>query len=359
MQLGMELGGYRIIAVLGQGGMGKVYLALNRHGQRVVLKQALLNDADSHQRLRDEGALGLCVRHANLVETEACVELGPPTGPLLVTRYIEGVSLFDVREYAGPMPAALVCRMGRDLAHALDALHHATSSDGAPLMAVHRDVTASNVMLSPDGVVRLIDFGIGKNRQAVADRTRTGFLRGTLRYLAPELFDARGPSPSSDLWSLGVLLAEALLGRPIARGTEAEVMGKICTGHLFQLNDNEQPNPTVWAAIEKLTQVNPDHRPVRGRDAAAIFAMAEKALMLSSWDVAASASMLVNKTRTHRAQARQIKRVPTPLTTAAEPHEVLLDDAIHETSNFIAGDSPDRLVGVLQGYRARLQDLER
>jgi hypothetical protein len=136
-------------------------------------------------------------------------------------------------------------------------------------------------------------------------------------------------------------------------------MGKICTGHLLQLAEGEQPNAHVWAAIEKLTQVDPVHRPKRGRDAAAIFAMAEKALIESTWDVAMSASLLVNKTRTQRAKARLLHRVATPLTTQSEPHEVLLAEAISDADSAAEPPEEATCMGVLQHYRASLHELER
>jgi serine/threonine protein kinase len=390
MQAGasMHINNFRIIAQLGQGGMGKVYLALNAAGERVVLKHALVADSTHHQRLREEAMLGLAVQHPHVVRTLGCVE-SPEHGPVVVTAFVHGVSLLDVREHCGALPPAMVCAIGRDVAHALDAIHNARTATGTPLHAVHRDVSASNLLLPPTGEVSLIDMGISRMDGSAVERTKTGFLRGTLRYLAPELFDARGASVQSDLWSLGVVMAELLLGRSITRGSEIETMGKICTGHLLTLQDGEQPHPRVWSAIEKLTQLDPRERPARARDVAALLGMMVKELAPPQWNMADTAAAVVETTRANRRQKRHeehFARTGTPLTDGTASSEIMqrahasevpaeelvlqdvvTDAASQTTTNERAkpNQSPNPMsvsattAEAILDYRAHLQQLER
>jgi serine/threonine protein kinase len=104
-------------------------------------------------------------------------------------------------------------------------------------------------------------------------------VRGTLRYLAPEIFAGAGYSVQSDLWSLGVVLFEALLARPAVTGNDVVAMGRICVGDLLELQPGEQPDPRVLRAVSMLLQKRPEDRPRSAREAAAVFAMHEKTLV--------------------------------------------------------------------------------
>ena len=269
----MRIGRYEIIDELGAGGMGKVRLARAPSGRLVVLKTALGRDKDDDERLRDEARVGLRLRHPGIVET---VELFEHEGrAVLVTAFVPGATLYELRQ-GGPMPGAVVCRIGRQVADALDAIHNATDEGGRRLEILHRDVTAGNVMLGHDGNARLIDLGIARSVETRAMRTETGMLRGTLRYLAPELFAGESYTGASDLWALGVVLWEALLGRPAIRGSDAEAIGKICSGNVMQLDASEQPDPRVQKAIGQLLKKSVPDRLRRAREGAALFSMVEK-----------------------------------------------------------------------------------
>lgn len=106
------------------------------------------------------------------------------------------------------------------------------------------------MIVDVDGCARLVDLGIARSRESRAMRTETGMLRGTIRYLAPELFDAGQQSAQSDLWALGVVLWAALVGRPAVTGFDIVAMGRICTGSLMALEPGESsPEPRVQRAI--------------------------------------------------------------------------------------------------------------
>jgi hypothetical protein len=276
----MKVGPYEIQAELGAGGMGRVRLARDPSGRLVVLKSCLRDDADDDERLRDEARVGLRLRHPGVVETVELLEVDDERGrrrPVLVTAFVQGMNLLELRR-CGPLPPSVVCRLGRQLGAALDAIHGIVDDEGRPLGVLHRDVTAANCLLGDDGEARLIDFGIARARDSRAVRTDAGLVRGTLRYLAPEVFAGAGYSVQSDLWSLGVVLFEALVGRPAVNGNDVVAMGRICVGDLTELLPGERPDPRVLRAIARLLQKRPEDRPGSARDVAAVFAMHEKAL---------------------------------------------------------------------------------
>lgn len=268
---------YQVIDEIGGGGMGRVRLARSLEGRLVVLKTAI--HEDDEERLRDEGRVGLRVKHPGLVDTIEvfdAVEHGR-AHPVLVTAYLPGTSLIELRRL-GTLHPAVVCRFGRELAEALAALHEATGDDGQALLVIHRDVTAANCLVGHDGHARLIDLGIARSREGRALRTETGVLRGTLRYLAPELFDGGAYSVQSDLWSLGVVLWEALLGRVAIVGNDAVAIDRVLSGAIMVCDDAERPDPVAAAAVGRLLGCRPAARPATAREAATLLGDAERTL---------------------------------------------------------------------------------
>jgi serine/threonine-protein kinase len=207
------------------------------------------------------------------------------------------VSLYDLRT-CGPMPTSVVLRIGRQLADALHQIHTTTDESGRPLGVLHRDVTAGNIMLGDDGDARLIDLGIARSSESRAARTKSGCMRGTLRYIAPELFDGEDNSPQSDLWALGVALLEAALGRAGFVGTDAEVVQQIIDAKPLRLLPGEWLDPRLHKALRWLLQPDPEQRPASARDVAALFSMYEKDFgdsqpMACSWAARALDDVLV------------------------------------------------------------------
>ena len=284
---------YEIIDDIGGGGMGRVRLARHVDGRLVVMKTAIHEDDD--ERLRDEARVGLRLHHEGIVQTLELLELADRTGkarPVLVTAYVPGISLLELRGH-GPLPPLVVCRLGQELALALAALHAACDDHGRPLSVVHRDVTGANCLLGHDGRARLIDLGIARSRENRALRTETGLLRGTLRYLAPELFEQGSYSPQSDVWSLGVVLWEALLGRSAIVGSDAVAINRIASGLVMVCDDGEEPDPVLARAIGHLLALEPQDRPPTAADAAAIFATVERDLTGGDAGIATTASAMV------------------------------------------------------------------
>lgn len=315
----MRIGRYDILSELGRGGMASAFLARAPDGQYVVLKMPLVDDADASERLRDEARTGMRLAHPHIVET---LDLFEHEGkPVLVLSYVRGASMYELRT-RGPLPPAVVLRVGRQICDALDAIHHATDEHGRHLHILHRDVTAGNIMLADDGNARLIDLGIAKSAESQAARTRSGCMRGTLRYIAPELFMGGDFSHASDLWALGIVLLEAALGRPSFPGkNDAEVVLRIVEGKPLELGPDERLDPRVRQALEWLLQREPARRPRRARDAAALFAMLEKDFPDAQEQAVAALKRLPAPPRPPTAPraAREVSRVSTEVLVERAP----------------------------------------
>ncbi|MEV5600769.1 bifunctional serine/threonine-protein kinase/ABC transporter substrate-binding protein [Streptomyces sp. NPDC052299] len=210
------VGAHRILARLGAGGMGVVYLARTPGGQLVAVKVIRAEHA------ADPGFRARFRREAEAVRRVTGPWVVPVTDadtearePWLTTVFEPGPSLADVVLAGGPLPPATVRALGARLADALDAVH------GAGL--VHRDVKPANVLLALDGP-RLIDFGIARHQGATA-LTATDAVIGTPGFLAPEQASGGRAGPACDVFALGCVLAYAATGRrPFGDGGAASVL---------------------------------------------------------------------------------------------------------------------------------------
>lgn len=265
---GMRLGPYEVVRHLGAGGMSTVWLARGplpsgEHGL-VVLKRQIQPEEDAN--LREEARVGMRLQHPGVVRTWGTFD-DDDKRPILVLEYVPGASLAQLRK-RGPLPAAAVCRIGADIAEALTALHDARDERGAALRILHRDVTPANIIVSHDGVARLIDLGIARSTESSVEKTQTGSVKGTLRYVAPELFEGNPHTPSTDLWALGVCLFEAALGRPAVTGPEATVLAAVVRGQLLTLRPSESVDPHLLEVIQRLCTTDVDKRFPHARIAA-------------------------------------------------------------------------------------------
>lgn len=197
-----------------------VFLAeLSRDGEAprlVVVKRAPAHLADQPDFLDGfamEMQLAKRLRHPNIVRILATgASEGLPYG---VMEYVEGFDLRAVLERLSQralrLPPGIACVIAAEVAKALDHAHRALGPDGAPLGVVHRDVTPENVMLTPTGKVKVLDFGIAKSRLQQL-RTRSGWIKGKLAYMAPEQLAGLAVDARTDLFALGVVLWEMLTG---------------------------------------------------------------------------------------------------------------------------------------------------
>jgi len=203
------LGRYRLVERIAVGGTAEVWRADDEQLHRPVavkrLHPHLLPDAPSRQRLVAEARAAAGLAHPAIVGIYDVDSTGE--SPAIVMELVDGESLAARIQREGPLPEADAARITADVA---EALYHAHQQG-----VVHRDVKPGNVLLAADGRTRLVDFGIAHSLAASTERlTMAGTVIGTLSAMAPEQL-AGGPiTPRTDLYGLGVVLHEALLGQP-------------------------------------------------------------------------------------------------------------------------------------------------
>ena len=246
-----RLGEYRLVQRLGEGGMGVVHLALDRHGRAVaikVLRQHIAHDPDARARLtREVRSLGRITSPRVAPIIDADVE-GPT--PYIVTRYVPGPSLDDYVAERGLLPPADLHRVASGLAEALDAIHSAG--------VVHRDVKPGNVLLV-DGDPVLIDFGIAH----VADDIRltmTGLVMGTPGYLAPEVVGGENVTAATDWWGWAATTAFAASGTPpFGTGPMSAVLARVAAGDPDLEAVDPRIEPLLYAALSPDPAERPHH----------------------------------------------------------------------------------------------------
>lgn len=207
---------FQVGPLLGVGSFGSVYQATlcRPHGLRqAVALKVLRPDLPSPiiRRFRDEARLLALLQHASIVRV---FELGSlPDGCWFVAmEHIEGVDLEWASEQLGPLPPALVWHLGVRVACALDYAWTHRPADGEPLRIEHRDIKPPNILITPRGDVRVLDFGLARARFPAREaRTEVGGAFGTLPYMSPDRWTGLD-DPSNDIFALGTTLAELLSG---------------------------------------------------------------------------------------------------------------------------------------------------
>ncbi len=182
--------------------------------------------------LLDEARLAGRIRHPNVAPILDVVQTDGEV--FLVMEYVHGESLSSLQratiKLGAPIPARLASSVVVGALHGLHAAHIATGENGQPLGIVHRDVSPENILVGADGVARVLDFGIAlaSGRSQV---TREGGLKGKLGYMAPELLEGAKATPISDVYSVGVVLWEALTGERLFTGEhEGAILAQILKG---------------------------------------------------------------------------------------------------------------------------------
>ena len=213
------VGQYRLVARLGAGGMGRVYLGFSG-GQRAVAVKVVhaehARDEEFRARFRIEVA---SARRVNAAFTAPVIDAGEDDDPpWLVTAFVPGPSLEEVVKGFGVIPEEAVWRLIAGLAEALAAVHACD--------LVHRDLKPANVLIAADGP-RLIDFGLSRALDA-SSLTATGYVMGTPAFMSPEQIEGERIGPESDVFSLGALLVFAATGKPpFGAGQSADLFFRV------------------------------------------------------------------------------------------------------------------------------------
>ena len=265
-----HIGRYELLAKLGAGGMGEVYLAratgTGGFEKRVVIKRILPHLADDPEfvaRFIAEGKLVVRLRHAGIAQV---LDMGEQDGATFIAmEHVDGRDLGELvrlaRSGGVETPIPLVVTVFVKLLEALDYAHHATDDDGQPLGIIHRDVSPSNVMIAKTGEVKLLDFGIARATERL-QATTTGAIRGKYSYMSPQQAAGADLDERSDLFSVGVMMWELLAGhRPFDGASDLLTLDRI---RFFD------PGPLVVAApdvpgavgavVDRLLAKDPDAR---------------------------------------------------------------------------------------------------
>jgi tRNA A-37 threonylcarbamoyl transferase component Bud32 len=258
--IGELRGHYRIISVIGQGGMGVVYRAhdevLQRDVALKVLAQSGLVEQSSRERLLHEARSASSLSHPNICTIHEVGEFD--TDLYMVMELVEGKTLKELIGTNGLAVESIV-RYGVQIA---GALAHAHSRN-----IVHHDLKSANIVVTPQGLVKVLDFGLATRlpemvdevTRSIAPAEETSSMVGTLYYMAPEVLRGQGGDARSDLWALGIVLYEAAAGRLPFRGqTTLEVSSNILHGLPPQLPDRIPPG--VWAIIQRCLAKEPAQR---------------------------------------------------------------------------------------------------
>ncbi len=233
---------YELGPVLGQGGMARVHQGLDRQLDRQVAIKVLAppfdRDSDFVERFRREARAAAGLSHPNIV---AVFDSGSDDGThFIVTELVEGETLADRLRREGPMPSADAVAVAVDIARALAAAH----ARGL----IHRDIKPGNVMLLPNGGVKVVDFGIA--RAAGSDTlTNTGVVLGSTAYLSPEQAGGQPVDERADLYALGCVLYEMLTGHvPFSADTPIATMYR-------HVNEDAPPPSTIAPVQPELEDV--------------------------------------------------------------------------------------------------------
>jgi serine/threonine protein kinase/tetratricopeptide (TPR) repeat protein len=224
--IGNVLGRYRILEPLGEGGMGRVFLAEDPSlGRRVAIKvlpPEFATDAERRERLVSEARAASALNHPNIVTMH---DLGEHDGSLYVAmEYVDGPTLRAWSGQGRRSPAEVVA-MVRQATRGLAVAHAAG--------LVHRDLKPENLMVRGDGILKVLDFGLVRSatpreESATMARTLPGTILGTAPYMSPEQVLGKAAGPASDVFSLGTILHELLVGRhPFDAGNAVETMHRI------------------------------------------------------------------------------------------------------------------------------------
>jgi len=258
-----ELGEYRLLEKLGEGGMGTVYKALHTKLEKLVAVKVL-----PKSRMQDERAVARFERemkavgrlnHPNIVQALDAREIDGT--PLLVMEYVEGMDLAELVRPLGPLRIADACELARQAAVGLQYAHEHG--------LVHRDIKPSNLMLTTLGDLKILDLGLARLQKSAAEGeelTGTGQMMGTSDYIAPEqALESHTVDIRADIYSLGCTLYRLLCGRPPFGGAEYDTPMKKATAHVrdpippVQTVRDDVPEPLA-ALVDRMLAKEPARR---------------------------------------------------------------------------------------------------
>jgi len=268
---GHRLGPYEVVAPLGAGGMGEVYLArdvrLDRTVAVKILPRELAVDERYRQRFEREARAASALSHPHIAHV---YDVGEQDGThFIAMEYVEGENLRDLAT-RGPLDVDRIVEIGAQMASALEEAH----ARGV----VHRDIKSANAVMTPKGQVKVLDFGLAWRDREGADlvgsqqvteaRTRVGVVVGTVPYMSPEQALGKDLDARTDLFSLGVVLYELATGRlPFVGNTATQTIDQICHATPVELGAlRKDVPPELERIVRKCLEKDQDRRYASARD---------------------------------------------------------------------------------------------
>lgn len=255
---------YHVRRLLGRGGMSTVWLADDSaSGELVAIKllnQEYSDNYEFRQRFQNEASAARSVNSPNVVKIVTYEEgdIGSHGACYIVMEYIRGESLSQVLQRRRTLPEHLMLDVLEQTAHGLSAIHAAN--------LVHRDIKPGNLLVTPEGTVKITDFGIAKAAEAVP-LTRTGMVVGTAQYVSPEQAQGKQVTPATDIYSLGCVAYEMVAG---VRPFQGDSTVAVAVAHINEAPPALAPtvNPHIRELIGIMLRKNPQRRYADGRELA-------------------------------------------------------------------------------------------
>jgi len=317
-----------MLCPIAEGGMASVWVARLR-GKRgfeklVAIKTILpkfAQDARFERMFLDEAGLAARIEHANVAQV---LDLGEEHDVLyLAMEFVDGDSLSKILRAAHKqgvtVPTGIMLRILADTCGGLHAAHEVRGRDGDLLHVVHRDVSPQNILVTTQGVAKLIDFGIAKARDRVSEDTSAGVLKGKIQFMAPEQAFGKPVDRRADIWAIGAILYFLLAGRtPFAAETEIQSLSLLSSGR-----PPPPLPPSVHPAVREIVQRALARDPAQRFANATEMQMAIEAAMVASNAVTTTAGVaaFIHEHMADRAQRRR-EGLDLALSAAAQREKV-------------------------------------
>ncbi len=234
------VGNYKILSKIGEGGMAEIYKAIQPALKRnVVVKKLKDPNREIIARFKKEALLSASFNHENLIAIYDFINSGKSY--FLIMEHVDGEDLRTIIDYMSPLPVQVAALISYEIARGLQYTHSQN--------IIHTDIKPSNILISYDGSIKLIDFGVAKDDTATR-LTMTGLIVGTPAYMSPEQANGEPLNAQSDIYSLGILLYEMLTGvKPFHGENNTEILAKIVRS---KYTPPERINPAVPYRLRRI-----------------------------------------------------------------------------------------------------------